>query len=530
VEQKKTRPLSVTEIEQLRQQNADLQMQVELLTEQIRLMRVALFAPKSETKLAPANPDQPTLFNEAEVEAEPTQVEPELQQVAYTRRKRQGKREADLVGLPVEQIVHELPESKQLCPQCQSLMHACGHEVARRELTYVPATMHVTEHVHTVYSCRNCEVNHHRTPMLKAPVPAPVVKGSGVASPSLLAYVAHQKYVMGVPLHRQEQEFTRNDIHLSRQTMANWIIYAAQSWLTPLYLALCEQLLSREVLHADETTVQVLKEAGKTPQSKSYMWLYRTSGDTDHPIVIYDYQKDRKHERPKQFLAGFTGYLHADGYGAYHQLPEDIIPVGCWAHARRKLAELAKSIPEQNQADSIAAQGLKYCDTLFAIERDIADLPPTERYQQRLLRSKPVMEELFAWATRASLNAIPRSATDRALAYALGQRRYLQNVLLDGRLELSNNRGERSIKPFVIGRKNWLFSTSPQGADASAMFYSIIETAKENGLNPRAYLEHIFHTAPNTDLTNPKALEALLPWNAPENCRKPQNIPCALAA
>ena len=511
----------------LKKQNSDLAEQVRFLKEQVLILRQMMFGRKSETKLEPpADNHQLTLFNEAEAERVPSLPEPEIEEITYKRKKRKGKREMDFSGLPVERVVHELPESERVCPDCGNSLHACGHDVLRRELTVVPAQYKVTEHVQTVYSCRDCEKNEVDTPMVKAAVPTPVIKGSGVASPSLVAHVANQKYTLAIPLYRQEQELKRNDINLSRQTMANWLIHVSERLLAPVYVALKTLLVASEVLHADETTVQVLKEEGKKPAAKSYMWLYRTSGDSERPIVLYEYQPNRKHENAKAFLSGFNGYLHSDGYGAYHNLPPGIVPVGCWAHVRRKFADILKSLPDYNKSDSIPMRGKEYCDALFAMEREFADLSFEERHQKRLERSKPVMDDFFAWAgiSQGSIFATPRSVAGKALAYALGERKHLENVLLDGRLDLSNNRAERSIKPFVIGRKNWLFANTEKGATASSVIYSVIETAKENGLKPYEYLKYIFETAPNIDLCCSEEIQNLLPWNAPDVCRSEKQL------
>jgi transposase len=371
----------------------------------------------------------------------------------------------------------------------------------RRELTIIPAQYKITEHVQTVYSCRDCEKSANPetsdipVAMVKALVPAPVIAGSGIASTSLVAHIANQKYTLALPLYRQEQEFNRNNLNISRQTMANWLIYVSQHWLVPIYSALKTILLLSAVLHADETSVQVLKEDGKRPEAKSYMWLHRTGCDTERPIVLYDYRPDRKHINAKSFLEGFSGYLHSDGYQAYHNLPSDITAVGCWAHLRRKFADILKSIPDYNKPGSLAMRAMEYCDKLFDLERDYAKLPADynfkARHKSRLEKSKPIMDGFFAWVSSVygkHIMATLKSNMGKSLAYALNQRVQLTNVLCDGCLELSNNRAERSIKPFVIGRKNWLFSNTENGADASAMFYSIIETAKENGLNPYEYL------------------------------------------
>lgn len=247
--------------------------------------------------------------------------------------------------------------------------------------------------------------------------------------------------------------------------------------------------------HADETSLQVLKESGKSAQTKSFMWLYRTSGEVKHPIVLYEYQPDRKYIHPETFLKNFSGYLHTDGYAGYHKLPERIIVVGCWAHLRRKLFDALKTLPKDKRAGSHAEKGVSYCDKLFRLEKQFASLTPENRLKEREQQSLPLMEEFFLWIE--NLSVLPESLLGKAVTYAKSQKGYLGRYLLDGRLEISNNRAERSIKPFVIGRKNWLFSNTPNGAKASATYYSLIETAKENGLNPFEYLSWVLTNMAN---------------------------------
>ena len=325
-----------------------------------------------------------------------------------------------------------------------------------------------------------------------------------------------QKFVMGSPLYRQEQEWNRAGLMLSRQTMSNWVLRVAEDWLRPIYDHLHRQLLQREVLHADETTLQVLKLEGQTARSKCYMWLYRTGGDAEHPIVLYEYQQNRKAENAEAFLKGFTGWLHADGYSGYHRLPENIRVVGCWAHLRRKFDEAVNALPKEQQVGCTALEGLQYCNILFAIEKELADLPPEERYIQRLARSKPVMDALLAWAETKT--APPKSSLGKALYYLREQWPYLKRFLEDGRLEISNNRAERSIKPFVMGRKNWLFANTEGGAQSSAIVYSLIETARENNLDPYRYLVHVFSKAPGLAVTDKNWAAKLLPENIPPEC------------
>ena len=325
------------------------------------------------------------------------------------------------------------------------------------------------------------------------------------------------------PLYRLEQEFNRQGLKLSRQTMSNWLLNVSEMWLQPIYNVLHEKLRKEQVLHADETTLQVLKEAGRPSTSKSYMWLYRTSGCTEQAIVLYEYQSTRKAEHAENFLKGFSGWLHADGYQGYHRLPENIRVVGCWAHARRKFNEALQTLPKEQQKDSPAAIGECYCSRLFKLEEAFAELTPEERYEKRLEQEKPVLDALLSWANEMQAKTAPKSAMGRAIHYLLEQWPYLVRYLEDGRLELSNNRAERSIKPFVMGRKNWLFANTPGGAQASSVIYSLIETAKENGLDPYRYLLWVLRNAPALSQTNTGWAEQLMPASAPDECRIPKD-------
>jgi transposase len=497
---------------------AELNAKVEWLMEQFRLAQHRRFGASSE-KSVQSEYEQVTLFNEAEIVSDVLVPEPELVEIEkHFRKRRNMVNENNLPdNLPVEIIEHDLSSDEQICPECDDHLHVIGKETLRRELKLIPAKAVIVEHVRKVYGCRNCEKNECGVPIVKAPVSNPVVKG-GFASAEAVAHIATQKFVMAVPLYRQEQEWNRQGINLSRQTMSNWLIKATFDWLEPIYDSLKEILCLRKILHADETTLQVLHESGKPAESKSYMWLYRTSGDTTAPIVLYEYQPDRKADHPKLFLKNFSGYLHADGYEVYHGLSDDIKVVGCFAHARRKFDEAVKGLSKKDRADSNAMVGKKFCDKLFALERDFADLTADERLKKRQELSKPVLDEFYKWVE--TIDPPPKTGLDAAIVYSKNQREYLERFLEDGRLEISNNRAERSIKPFVIGRKNWLFANTPRGAKASAILFSIIETAKENKLNPYEYLTYIFKNAPNWDIRSSfDYLDLLMPWHVPDSCK-----------
>ena len=473
-----------------------LHRQVEWLTQQLRLMQGQRFGAFSERTQAIT--EQISLFNEAEALAASGAPESDLEQITYKRKKRVGKREMDFSNLPVEQIVHELPEAERICLECRGPLHKCGQSVVRRELAYVPAQYKVVEHIQAVYSCRCCEQKNDHVPMKKSMIPPALLPGSGLVSPSLLAHILNNKYVLSLPLYRQEQEFQRLGVPISRQTMANWVIMAHQKWFAGFFQLLRRELLANSILHADETTLMVLKELGRKARQKSYVWVYQTSGDSPRPVVLYDFQPTRAGECASNFLSGFSGMLHTDGYEAYHcKLPPEITVAGCWAHMRRKFTDTLK--PKEVRDRSPGQAGLGFCNQLFALEEDYKKrgLSFDQRFQTRLERAKPVAEAFFVWARREyEKNPVPKSMLGAALTYAVRQESWLMNVFLDGRLELSNNRVERSVRPFALGWKNWLFSNTPKGADASAAIYSIAETAKANGLKSFEYLSFLLETLP----------------------------------
>jgi transposase len=286
------------EIVKLKKEIAKLTAANNWYEEQFRLAQHRRFGASSEKTQCP---EQMGFFDEAESLANPNKLEPTLEQVtAHTRKKRIGKREELYEDIPMEQIVHELPIDERVCPDCGGVLHACGHEVLRRELEIIPAQVRAVEHVQTVYSCRACEQNSDADalPMIKSQVPAPVIAGSGVASPSLISFIMGNKYALALPLYRQAQELKALGVTISRQTMANWVIYASIHWLKPIYEILHTELLKNEILHADETTVQVIKENGRKASQKSYMWLYHTARDSQHPTVLFEYQPTRHGEHP----------------------------------------------------------------------------------------------------------------------------------------------------------------------------------------------------------------------------------------
>lgn len=418
--------------------------------------------------------------------------------------------------LEIEVVEHTLPEEAQLCPQCGEGLHVMGKEVVSEQLKIIPAKAVLVQNVRYTYACRNCEKNDTSVPVVKARVPNAVIKG-GFATPEAVSYIMTQKYVLDVPLHRMEADFKRRDILLSRQTMCNWVMKCTEDWLRPIYQRLVDALRHHDVIFADETTVQVLKELGKKAQSKSYMWLYRTDKYAEQQVAVYDYAPSRSAKHAQQFLDGFSGYLHCDGYQAYKTLPDCVTLVGCLAHVRRKFDEALTCLTDEQRKGSKAAVGLAFCNRIFDVERALTPLPPGERLEKRQELVIPIFDEFSSWLN--SFTPAKQSHLGRAAEYAKKQLPYVRNYTLDGRLEVSNNRAEHMAKSFAVCRKNFLFSNTPRGATASAVTLSVIASAMENGLDPYKYLCHVFHTAPNIDLNNQDALTGLLPWNAPVETR-----------
>lgn len=323
-----------------------------------------------------------------------------------------------------------------------------------------------------------------------------------------------------MPLYRQEKEFKNFGINLSRQTLSNWVVKTSDQWLSPLYKRLHKLLTQRKYLHADETTLQVLKEDGRSARQKSYMWLYATSKDTGPPIYLYDYQTTRARKHPKRFLQNFEGYLQTDGYSGYNDL-KNISLLGCFAHVRRKFTDALKAVPDETSITHLSAtKGLNFCNKLYHIEKKLKNLTPEERYKKRLEESKEVLDAFYLWLQKVKNQALPKSSFGTAIGYSLRQWDKISKFLEDGHLSIDNNKAERAIRPFVVGRKNFLFSNTPKGATASARIYSVIETAKANGLSPYYYLKYLFETLPNIDLDAQDTFDQLLPWSKdlPKEC------------
>jgi transposase len=510
------------EIGRLKREAARLLEDNKILMEHYALSRHRQFGASSEK--TPISQEQ-MLFDEAEACASPDALEPEISVSAHTRiKKTRGKREIDLSKLLLEERHYELEGDKCLCPKCRAKMHRIGEEV-RSEVKFVPGHMVHVKHIRGIFACRPCDRNETSTPIITAPMPKPAFPKS-LASASMVAYIMFRKYVEGLPLYRQEQQFRRTGVLLSRQNLANWVI-AGAVWLEHIFKALHATLLEQDIAHADETVLQVLREAGRAAQTESRMWLY-SSGRYSYPIRLFEYQMTRSGEHPRKFLAGFSGYLHVDAYSAYKTLP-DVRLAGCLAHARRKYTDIIKILPSalQKNGNTPAHAGRNFINKLFDIERDLKDATPDERHAARQVRSRNALDLYRAWLDTMVTETNESGKLGEAIRYSINQWENLIRFLDDGRLEIDNNRAERSIKPFVIGRNAWMFANTPAGARASAIVYSIVETAKENGLDPFVYLTHLFEQLPNIDLNDKAAIEKLLPWteDIQGRCRAKATMP-----
>lgn len=476
--------------------NEQLQSKVILLQEQLNLALARRYAASSEK----ISPDQIRMFNEAETDVEAASAADDAVIIvpAHKRRKRGRKPLPDT--LPRVDILHELPASERRCEHDGQLLTEIG-EVTSEQLDIIPAKIQVLRHIRKQYacSCGRC--------IKTAPLPAQPIPKS-LASPGLLAHITVSKYQDALPLYRQETILQRIGVELPRATLANWMIQAG-TLIQPIINLLRDHLLAYDILRMDETTVQVLQEPGKTAQSKSYLWVQR-GGPPDQAVVLYDYDPGRGAEVPKRLLDGFKGYLQTDGYVGYNAVVavQGLTHVGCMAHARRKFDEAVKAQGKKKQRGK-AHRGLALIQKLYGVEKQTRKLTPEDRYTHRQRHALPIFDELRAWLDEALVQVPPTSATGRALNYLHNEWDKLIRYLDDGRLEIDNNGAENAIRPFVVGRKNWLFSASVKGVKASANLYSLIETAKANGLEPYAYLRHVFTELPQADSV--EAIEALLP-------------------
>lgn len=460
-------------------------------------------------------PGQLNLFSETVSEEEPAPelIEPEFIELNTGKKKRKPKASYDemFADLPVCRLeVDTLTEEQKHCPVCQSRMVPIGHEEIRTEIRYTRAKLERVVYIATTYGCPVCKETEEPQFIKDEGLPA-LIPGSYVSS-SLVSHIMYEKYADALPLYRQEKGFELLGVSISRTTMAGWIITCARDYLQPVYDYFHRQLLERHFLMADETPIQVLKEPDRRPQSKSYVWLMRSGEDRLPPIILYHYTETRAGGNAASFLEGIDDgtYVMVDGYSGYNKLKK-IRRCCCYAHIRRYLIE---AIPNGHDKDYShpAVQGVLYCNKLFEYERGYKakGLSYTQIYKRRLKDEKPVVEGFIRWldAQRPEKG----SRMDRAVTYIRNRKDTLMTYLEDGRCSLSNNPSENSIRPVTLGRKNWLFSDSQAGANASMVVYTMVEMAKAHGLHPYSYLKYLLDSCPSTD-TREAELANLAPWS-----------------
>ena len=524
-------------IVQLGDENKTLREQVDLLRGHLRLNRHNTFGSKSEksgtSSTMPLLPGFEDIFDEsyeareesydtditqAEEAATPQEPSKQPESIQGTRPKNKPGRKRLLPQFERVRVVHDLSTEEKTCA-CGNELHKIGEETSEH-LDFIPAQVRVIQNVRCKYGCKACEETVRLAPLPPQPIP------KSIATPGLLAHVLVSKYQDHLPLYRQSKMWERVGVDINKGTMSTWVLKCG-SLLAPLVELLKQEIVTDDYVHADETTAQVLNEPGRKAQTNSYMWVYMT-GSKPRTSVVYEYQPTRGSEHPKAFLAGFKGYCQSDAYQGYNAVTsrEEVTSVGCWAHCKRKFNDVLKmSLEKQGLKQGKAFDAITVIGRLYDIERMAKDenLTPDEIKALRLEKSKPLLDAFKKWIDAQVTLTAPKTPLGKAFRYASRQWGPLTQYLEDGRLDIDNNACERAIRPFAVGRKNWLFMGNVEGAKAAATVYSLIETCKANGVDAYSYLRHVLQeirATPQEDLTS------LLPWN----CTLPDVVSPSTAA
>jgi len=481
--------------------------QTGILLEQISLLRAQLYGRKSE-KHIPGDSPQLSLFDMPEPVVDEEAQGEEIHVPAHNRKKR-GRKALD-ENLPRVEVIHDLDPEDKICG-CGAVLSRIGEE-ALEQLDVIPAKVQVIRHIRPKYACKHCEGLQDDGPTVKiAPVVSQIIPKS-IASPGLLAHILTGKFVDHMPFYRQEKQLIRLGGDICRASMCNWAQKVAEA-CQPLLNLLQDEIVSGNYINIDETPVQVLAEPGRPPTSKSYMWVFRR-GDPEKTALVFEYHATRHGDAAKTFLGDFKGHVQTDGYSGYNflDIDENINHLGCWAHARRKFTDVVKA-QGKNRKSRSADVALNYIKRLYRLEKEahLAKLTTQEIFDLRQEKAKPILDDFYKWLSKKSLQTPPKGLLGKAVGYTLKQWHRLVGYLQDGTLLPDNNGAENAIRPFVLGRKNWLFAGTPKGAEASALLYSLIETAKANKLEPYTYLRYIFTKIPTASTL--EGYEALLPWN-----------------
>ena len=500
-------------IDTLREQSRQKDEEIERLRQIILNLQRAQFGQRSEKRtyvLDDGNQqlsmfDTPKKSEETPVPEPSQNPEKEIRVSGHSRKKKRTLEEL-CASLPVEERIVDLPDDEKVNANGHALI-CIGQKYIRTELVLERAKAKVVKHYRKVYADRELEQETGYAEVFKPVMPPPLLAHS-YASASVITDVLMKKYVDAMPLYRQEQMWKRMGVELKRGTMANWVIQVADLYLRPFWKRIRSELLTQSTIHADETVMQVHKEKGRPDALESRMWVYSSAKRADIQLRCFEYRESRSGKWAKTFLEGFKGVLITDGYGGYNKV-QDAEHAGCWAHMRRKWLD---AMPEGADAKTCkAAQGYEFCNRLFELERQFEELTAEERLMQRKEKSGPVLEAYWTW-----LNTIPRPTgkLKDAVTYAQNQKAHLCAFLEHGEIEISNNHVENAIRPFVIGRKGWLFADTPQGAEASAIIYSLMETAKANSLRLDDYLLHLLSVLPErAEQRKDFEIDDLLPWS-----------------
>ncbi len=481
---------------------------VQLLEQENRWLKQQLFGRSSEKREPAPSTNQPWLFNEAEAAGVADEPTKSITIPAHSRTARGRKPIA--ADLPRVDIVYDLADSDKICPKDGAVLTCIGDERSE-QLDYIPAKVQVLRHIRLKYACPCCSAH-----MAVAEKPPQLLPRSN-AAPSLLAHIACAKFVDGLPLNRQEKQFHRLGLDLPRATTANWMIKLGEA-VIPVVNLLTDHLLDGPLIHCDETTLQVLRSK-KAPSSDHFMWV-RAGGAEGRKILLFDYSPSRSAEVARGLLADFKGTLLTDGYQAYDVIAgaQGLVHAGCLAHVRRYFKDVIKAQPEASRNANIA---LDHIGRVYGVERDLREqkIPPTaaERLEARQRISRPIMTEFKSWLDEIAPKLLPESKLGKAVHYALGQWPKLLVFLDDPIVPPDNNRCENAIRPFVVGRRAWLFCDTQAGADASARLYSLVESAKANSVEPHSYLSYLFTHLPSASML--EQYEALLPWNVKSSIR-----------
>jgi transposase len=473
--------------------------QINSLTELLRIYRYRQFGNKSEK----SSVDQISIFNEAELPKKPDviiEADEEIHIAGHTRTKSRGRKPLP-ENLPREQRIHDLSEDEKICSCGQSLTHIKDETCEQLEI--IPAKVYVIQHVKKKYACKHCEETIKTAAMPAQPIPR------SIASPGLLSHVLVSKFEDHLPLHRQEQMLRRIGIDIPRATLCLWVIRSAELF-KPMMSLMHKNIICYDVAYSDETTVQVLKDPNKGVNSKKYMWMF-AGGNPNKFCFYYRYHHSRAHDVPLSFFEGYKGYIHCDGFPGYDTLASKSAEIklsGCLYHARRKFVEIIKVTQAK---EGVAHDVLLYIAKLAKIEEEIKELNAEDKLILRIKKAKPVLDNLHAYLIAMQPRTLPKSPLGQAVSYTLNQRPKFLTYLDDGRLENNNNRSERAIKPFVIGRKGWLFADSVAGAEAAAIIFSLVETCKHHGVEAYDWFRYVLQQLPLCQ--SDAEVEALMPFN-----------------